>query len=169
VDKKVLVESDWDAGARLIEALDSKGLEVKAALWLLSPELEEWRLIIATPLIDEQGPIAAYTLVQSVLEATPEAQSIPLDSISIVSPGDPIIKLLGKTFRTGPVITRLGLTKASVRNVFFEEAHIYRMNLQEIPPRTPEDEVSRTTRRKSRRTNLGSSSAPPGGPAPKTR
>jgi hypothetical protein len=135
----------------LIEALDSKGVEVKAALWLLSPELEEWRLIIATPLIDEQGPIAAYTLVQSVLEATPEAQSISLDSISIVSPGDPMVKLLGKTFRTGPVITRLELTKASVRNVFFEEAHIYRMNIQEIPPRRlmpDRSERARSDRRK---------------------
>jgi hypothetical protein len=131
---------------------------VKAALWLLSPELEEWRLVIATPLIDEVGPIEAYTQVQSILEATPGAQGISLDSISIVSLGDQMIRLLGKRFHTGPIITRLGLNQASVGNIFFEAARIYRMNIQEAPSKTREDGASRTASRRIQTRRVGSSS-----------
>ena len=84
--KTILVERDLEEGRRLLERLDVKEAEtapasgrtraatlprtkvpVQAAFWWYLPESQEWRLIIATPLVDSYGPLSVYTKIQARL------------------------------------------------------------------------------------------------------
>lgn len=56
MDKKILVDSDIQAGNRLIQALDQTNLGVVGALWFYVIESQEYRLLLVTPLLDTAGP-----------------------------------------------------------------------------------------------------------------
>jgi hypothetical protein len=137
-----LVEKDIEDGRKLIEALDQADFRVHAALWFYFSDSEEWRLMIATPLVDEQGPKETYTRVQSVLaklfktsrfvpiHGFPQVEvstGISLKDISVVSPKHNIIQALRAAIRTGPGISGIRLTRNAFNNVFIEDAYIYRM------------------------------------------
>ena len=127
MDKTVLVEKNIGEGRRLLEALDSAGFRVLAALWFYLTEDEEWRLIIASPLIDEKGPRECYAFVQRTLEQLSPPSDISLKQISIVSPSHDLVKLLRMAISTGPGISGIRFTRNTVNNVLIEDSYIYRM------------------------------------------
>lgn len=55
-----------DRARELIVALDAAEFPVKAAFWSPVGELGKWRLFIASGLVDEEGPLHAYGILQSV-------------------------------------------------------------------------------------------------------
>jgi hypothetical protein len=134
MDGTALVDSDIEAGRRLIEALDKSPLRVDAALWLYHPDLEEWRLVIATPMVDDEGLKAAYTAVQSVLRSLEEPSPIMLDRISIESPNDKLIRTLTRVMNTGSGIVNQRFTRCAFNNVFIEDALIYRLTERRSEP-----------------------------------
>src|SRR5258708_379437 len=85
--KEALVERTVDQGRRLVEALDQADFPVVAALWSFLPEEEEWRLLIASPRVNELGPLAAYTTIQDAL--IKRRIDLLLHHISAVSPDGP--------------------------------------------------------------------------------
>jgi len=142
--KTTLVEQDIDEGRRLLEALKSPSVltvgrrriadlpashfRVKAAYWLYLPESKEWRLFIATPLVDERGPQAAYLDLRAALVATsPSLLNISLENISVVTPKDPFVKALLSVMKSSPVSTDLRLTRSSLDGKYVEDAYIYRL------------------------------------------
>jgi hypothetical protein len=52
---RALVDSHIEQGARLLQALDVAGIPVEAAYWMLSPEWDDWWLVLATPRGEETG------------------------------------------------------------------------------------------------------------------
>lgn len=114
-------------GARLIESLDKSGFQVVAALWLYLSESDEWRLIIASPAEIVKGPRQAYIDIQSVLSNTLPSIEIPLQDISVVSPGDRLIQSLTGLISTGPGIGGLRIQNSVFNNQFIEDAYIYRI------------------------------------------
>lgn len=126
MDKSTLVEKDINEGKELIEALDEAGISVQAALWIYLSESDEWRFMIAIPMIDEKGPKKTYTHIQSILaKITPP--TITLKDISIVSPNYDLIKLLKMVILTGPGIHGIRMKRNTVNNVFIEDVYIYRI------------------------------------------
>jgi hypothetical protein len=131
--KATLVESDITDGRELIEALKQAGFPIRAALWFYFSESEVWRLMIATPLVDEQGPKEAYTRIQSVLASLPRLavsgsgrlvrQGISLTDTTVVGPKDNIIRLLRKISRKGPVEARY--TRIAIDNTYIDDVYIY--------------------------------------------
>jgi hypothetical protein len=88
--KTTLVERDLEQGRRLIETLDQAGFPVVAAFWSFFAEEGLYRLVIASPVVDEKGPLEAYTRIQAALQnlGTPE---FTLDTITALSPYDPLV------------------------------------------------------------------------------
>lgn len=125
--KASLVEQDIKAGESLVKALDEARFRTSAALWLYFSEPSEWRIIVASPEVDERGPIRAYTRLQSILAKA--SLAIPLGDISLVSPRTDVIRRLRRAIRTprGVSISHIRLRGATVDSVFIEDAHIYRM------------------------------------------
>lgn len=109
MDKTALVERNIEDGRKLVEALDQAGFQVRAALWFYFSEAGQWRLVVASPLVDQLGPINAYTSVQSVLRNLTSTNSnaqdynsastfgISLQDISVVSPKHELVKHLKTT------------------------------------------------------------------------
>jgi len=126
MDKPVLVNSDMEAGERLVRDLDKAGLTVTAALWFYMSDSDEWRLMLAMPVVDEKGPKVAYEQIQAQLESLGQHE-LSLQNISVVSPGDDLIKLLGLAINTGSNIAHMRFTRNIINGVFIEDAYVYRL------------------------------------------
>ena len=131
MDKAALVDQNIDAGRRLREKLDGANFPAFATLWLYSADLDEWRFLIASPIVDDKGPSAAYKKLQALFrksEAGHISPAISLRNTKIVSPASEITLLLGKAINTGSGITNIRFSGNTVNGVFFEDALIYRIN-----------------------------------------
>lgn len=127
MDNTALVEPEIATGRDVTEALDQAGVSVPAVFWFYLLDAEEWRLIIATPLVDTEGPKKAYANLQRVLSKRQPPLNIDLRRISLVSPRDPLIQLLRRALKTGPQISGIRFRQNAINNVFIEDAYIYRL------------------------------------------
>jgi hypothetical protein len=88
---------------------------------------EEWRLIIASPIVDKDGPKKAYEQVQSQLQEFNGRYNLSLRNIALVSPDDKLIKALRSVVKTGKAISHIRFTKNVINGVFIEDSYIYRL------------------------------------------
>jgi hypothetical protein len=79
---KVLVKELIEDGRNLLSALQRNGFPVSAAFWVKLPDSDWHRLVIASPLAERLGQIAAYKQLQSILRNLPVLQ---LDFTDIIS------------------------------------------------------------------------------------
>jgi hypothetical protein len=87
--KVVLAESDDVAvGRELIRSLAQNGVPIDRAFWYFFPDSEEWRLVIETPLVRTDGPIATYSRVDSILESMRPRPPLQLSDITVVASAD---------------------------------------------------------------------------------
>jgi hypothetical protein len=80
MDKGSLLREQLDDGERFIEALAKDGFEIQVAFWAKPTEDEKWYLYLASPMVDEQGPRAAYLVVQAFLRKSPD---LPIDPFEV--------------------------------------------------------------------------------------
>jgi hypothetical protein len=125
--KAMLVDTDVKAGEALLNKLDRTKFDVKAALWFYMPDSEDWRLIIASPTVDAEGPKKAYEKVQSQLQELEQQYVLTLANISVVSPSDNRVNILKAAVNTGPGVSHIRFTGNVINNVFIEDAYIYRL------------------------------------------
>jgi hypothetical protein len=117
-------KSSIDLGRKVIAALSWAGIPITVGLWAFASESEEWQLTIATPLVDELGPLAAYGKVQKALQKAGVEDEFPLRRIFLRSPGDRVLRLLQKESRAlGHEDYRL--VNASIEGSFVEDAYLY--------------------------------------------
>ena len=130
MDQTTLVAAiDVEGGVRLLKAMDQARLDVCAALWLYISEISTWRLIVATPKLEQLGARALYLQIQSMLAELEPSCNIALDDVSVVNPESNLIKSLRSGYKTRPdAIDKTVLTNGSINNVFIEAAVIYRMS-----------------------------------------
>jgi len=127
MNQAVLVSPRTEAGKKIIELLDKTKLEVHSAFWLFVPELREWRLIIASPMVTSKGAREVYRIIRSVLPQTPESERLSLRDIPVTPPSDPLVQLLRVPVRTRPGISGIRFTGNTINNVVIEDAYIYRV------------------------------------------
>jgi hypothetical protein len=128
MDKTTLVKEYIEEGKRIIESLDQKSLDISAAMWFYLQDLDEWRLFIASPAVDDKGPKEVYSIVQSVLGKAELPFELTINDISIISPNHKLILLMKKATKTDHGISGIRFTKNVVDNTLIEDAYIYRMN-----------------------------------------
>ena len=121
-----LLETDVNRGLMTVNALDTKGFPVAAALWLFNSERDSWRFILATPKLDELGRVAAYEALISALEGA--AFALRAEDISLVSPKDPLMLQMGTAVRVEG-IAQTRVTNSSFNGVYIEDALVYRLNV----------------------------------------
>ena len=95
MDKTTLVGADFTTGLELVRALDRSGLSISVALWLYSPEHEDWRFVLASRRLDAAEPSEAYGLVHDALTA----EGVSLEqtpSLQILKMSDPFVRALRK-------------------------------------------------------------------------
>ena len=127
MDKTILVENDIQEGKRVIEALDNANFQVEAAMWFYLADSEEWRLLIASPFVENNGPKEAYRFIQRVMVQLSPPLEISLKDISVLSPKHRLIGTIRMAIRTGDGISGIRFTGNVVNNTLIEDAYIYRM------------------------------------------
>lgn len=127
--KTSLVETDIADGRRLIAALNQMNshFKVQAAFWLYRPEVMEWRLIVATPLVDQRGPFSTYADVQGILRTIAPPLSISMQDISVVSPNDKLVKVLKKAAHIPPDAAGVRFGRSRIDDTYVEDAYMYRI------------------------------------------
>lgn len=123
-----LVEREIALGQVVTEALDCSGLDVRASLWQYMPDVADWWLVIATPLVDEEGPLAAYAWISKVLRQREFNDQLPLRRVSAVSPKEPLVRALSRAISTAPGPAGIYLRNNMIDGVFIEAALVYRVN-----------------------------------------
>lgn len=117
-------KSNIDLGRRVIAALTREGIPVAVGLWVFASQSEEWQLTIATPLVDEVGPLSAYGRVQKALQKHKVEDEFPLRRIYLRSPKDRVLRLLQQESRAlGHEDYRL--VNAPIAGNFVEDAYLY--------------------------------------------
>ena len=128
MDNAILVGPNIDAGKRLLQALDIAKIKVDAAFWFYREASEDWRLYIATPLVQELGPRMAYSKVLDVLREE-RIQDLDFWKLSVVDVTDNLVTVLRLAVSTDAGISDISVNGNSVNGVYIRAAHIYRMHL----------------------------------------
>jgi hypothetical protein len=124
-----LVNRDIEIGRRIVAALTRANVPVTVYLWALVSE--EWLFIVATPLVDTKGPLAAYDQVNRALQRAGVLSDVPRQMIFLMSPNDPELKTLEKQSRIMPQ-EAFRVVNASIAGRFVEDAYLYRGSIDII-------------------------------------
>jgi hypothetical protein len=125
---QTLTQQMIDEGAALLRTLDSQGFKTTAALWFYLEPSDTWRLILASPEVQSEGPKHLYERVQKVLGDGSNKIRITLRDISVVPSDDPLIKLLRMAIETGPNdISGIRFSRNTINGQFIQDAYIYRL------------------------------------------
>jgi hypothetical protein len=128
VVKEYLSAEMVEAGAELIAKLDAMGLPIVAALWLFEPEINQWRLLIASPEVPASGSLDVYHKIGEARRALGEkAAALPRFSISAVDPNREPVRSFRMEMPTGEGLSRIRFSKNMVNRRFIEDALIYRI------------------------------------------
>ncbi|MGH2583347.1 MAG: hypothetical protein ACRDJE_00360 [Dehalococcoidia bacterium] len=121
-----LVDEKIRGGQRLLEVLDKNKIQVDVALWLLDPNSESWRLVLASRQLENLGPGQAYRAIQSILRSS-DIPGVELREISVRPPSSQLIKALRATISSGRDATRMHLSGNIINGVYIDDAYIYRV------------------------------------------
>jgi len=117
------------AGAKLLERLDLEESQVKSSFWLYISDEKIWKLIIASPLVDTEGPRKFYKRIVSANESAEEdEQVVSLNDIGVVNTSNQIVQLLKMAIDTNDGISGIRFSRNTIHGVFIEDCYIYRSN-----------------------------------------
>lgn len=133
VVKEQLTEPMIRAGAELTRKLDELRWPLLASLWLYISESNQWKLILASPLVASDGPKKSYETIQDALATIQAAEgAVSLSDIGVMEPENSLITLLRVAIRTDPTVGGIRFTRNVINGHFIEDAYIYRMS--DTPP-----------------------------------
>ena len=79
MDQDTVVSDRTKNGEQLIEALAAAGIDVQVAFWAKPSDEGKWYLYLASPLVEKEGPKAAYLSVYGVMKKLSDIWIEPLD------------------------------------------------------------------------------------------
>lgn len=124
-----LTDSMIKAGAKLVGRLDAANADIRSAFWLYISEEKTWKLIIASPKVDGEGPREYYKKIVSANgEVGEDEEIVPLNYIGVTSPSNQIVQLLKFAIGTGEGISGIRFSRNTINGFFIEDSYIYRSN-----------------------------------------
>jgi hypothetical protein len=122
---EVLVRDQIEAGYRIMEVLKIGRFPVSAAFWCKIPEAGYWQLVIASPAVDQVGPLKAYGTLRDLLREIDFGYSLDVTKdVSLLSPADPGFLRL-RAYALGNSRFGVGPATGLPRNLSFEDAFVY--------------------------------------------
>ena len=123
--KEALTDQMITAGAELTERLDRAQWPVVASLWLFDSENNHWRLVLASPAVNQDGPRESYRHVSNALREM--NTGVQLENVSVVSPEDPVVQVFRSAYRTGRDIEGRRVFRSAINGHFVDDAYLYRI------------------------------------------
>lgn len=126
MDKATLVTADLATGSKILEILDDTGLRVNVAMWLRTPDYEDWRFAISSRDLDAAEPSAAYGRVHDTLgKGGFQLENTP--PLLLLRTSDPFIRTLRRIFGKAKSVEGMRLGGQTVGDRFIEDAIVYRI------------------------------------------
>lgn len=118
-----LSEHQIAAGAAMMDALDSAGIEAQIIGWVHFHNLGDWRLIVASDLLPVMGRAKLYDAIDAVLAAKGPVEGLTVFDVHLAALDEYLPSLAKGPFRfeQGPVV----LNNSTVNGVVMD-AHMYR-------------------------------------------
>lgn len=121
---ETLTTWDVDFGKRVWQILrHHKTFPACGVLWLLESE-NGWRLLIATPKVDEVGRRKAYEELGSLTRGVVPGPN-QLLRIELISPKDPLYQALRAVFGKTKSVEGARLGNTQVGGIYIEDAYLY--------------------------------------------
>jgi hypothetical protein len=124
VDQATLVNLDVNAGLKVLDALDAVQIKVAVALWVVTPDYDDWRLVLSSPSLDQTHPLKAYEKVAEALHDHIVSRRPP---ILILPTKDPFVRELRRIFGKTEDVTGMRLGGQTIGNRFISDAYVYRI------------------------------------------
>jgi hypothetical protein len=124
VDQATLVNLDVNAGLKVLDALDDAQIKVAVALWMVSSDYDDWRLVISSPSLDQTHPLKAYERVAEALHGRFVSMRPP---ILILPTKDSFVRELRRIFGKAEDVTGMRLGGQTIGNRFISDAYVYRV------------------------------------------
>lgn len=130
MDKQTLVTPDQkriESGDELLEELNKAKFPVHRALWWYSSDqYGDWRLVIASSLVDEHGLLAAYRKLDAILRKHRPDLISWVRSVHLVSPKDSLIRDLDKAYPQRKMTSRaVSISGSTAGSTYIEDALLY--------------------------------------------
>jgi len=128
VDQGTLVEDRIVDGRRFVERFAADGNSVRAAAWVKTAEEGLWFLYLATEIIDQVGPAAAYRAVHGSLK---KLEDLPLNGsqIKLVGPSNPIAVGLQNIANRSPVKLSTRFGAETLGSLAVDQGYVYSPHL----------------------------------------
>lgn len=124
--KEALTEEMKKAGAELTRKLDEAKWPVVASFWYFVPDDNQWKLILASPKLEAEGPKHSYEEI-SKAASTLRHYFGSLEFISVVAPHHDVVRTLGSAIQTGWSIKGIRFSKNVINGHFIDDAYVYRV------------------------------------------
>ena len=146
--KKKLVEELISDGAILLRELDRQNFPVESMFWAHLPDEDYWRLVIASPIVSQQGGAAGYRRLNQLLREI-ELAGITLEDISLLDPESPQFKSLRS------IASASSRLAAGPEWIELEDAIVYRWTLSgELNCEVSSGELNQFWEAERKRSNL---------------
>jgi hypothetical protein len=117
--------TDVGFGKRLWNALrGNKKFSATGLLWLFDSTTNEWRLLIASPLVDEIGRRKAYGELTEITNSL-DLDSEQLQRIALISPSVPFYQALRSVFGKTESVEGARLGNTQVGGMYIDDAYLY--------------------------------------------
>ena len=87
------------AGKELLDALDRAGLAAQGAAWVFFHELEDWRFVVATSLVETMGRSKVYKMLLIVMEQIDMPDDLTIEDIHLISTESLLYRAVSGAFR----------------------------------------------------------------------
>jgi hypothetical protein len=124
MDQATLVNIDVNAGFKILSALDAARIEVIVALWMISSDYDDWRLVLSSPSLDQAHLLKAHEQVAKALQHRFVYLRPP---ILILPIKDPFIRELRRLFGKANDVEGMRLGGQTIGNRFISDAYVYRI------------------------------------------
>jgi hypothetical protein len=147
-----LLVGNWiDLGNVLIECLKEANFPLVAAFWIYTEESGDWRLILASPLVDEKGPMNAARKVDKVIRSKPQLRPFIFADMSVKSPQNDLVRALRAVRPYLKEEKGIMVSGRPVDGHFIEHAYVYSLKSSTRPNSSAKPRRRAGTRRATRK------------------
>ncbi|MGH7576054.1 MAG: hypothetical protein ACREM1_13130 [Longimicrobiales bacterium] len=125
--KEQLTDAMIEGGAALTRKLDEMGVPVTTALWMFDAEINEWRLIFASPEVSEVGlRLVLRKIDQAIDELGDAAAAVPYLAIDAMDADADLARRLRGAVRVDPEGKGVRVRRTVVNEKYIDDALVYR-------------------------------------------
>jgi len=124
MDTNALVGLDLTEGAEVVSALEDHGIHIRVALWMITPQYEDGRLVIASEDLPQDDILKDYEKVVAILRQK-FVRELPL--FSILRLDDPLVQDLRRRFGDSRGLRGMRLGGQIIGNRYVEDGYVYKI------------------------------------------